>query len=337
MDIRLVSTKGEWDNFIAKVSYTTMFLSWEWSLFENSLGNTFKPYGIYVDNYLVGLLPIKYVNAKRGKYLHLRHGPILDWQDRELVNAALSFIKTEVKKGFYFARISPLLSDTVEHNNLLHSYGLTPSPVHSSDAERTLVIDLTKPEDQLLSEMRKTTRNLIRKSQKMNITIEVFKDLSRLDVFLQIYLDTVNRHRWTAYSQNYIRKEYEIFAKEGKAYTFVAYYEDKPISSSIFITHEKQVIYHHSGSLTAFQDIPSAYLLHWEAIKFFKANGFTLYNLWGVSPLDAPKHPWYGLSLFKRGFSKQELNFVHAHDLIVNPLANLTRFYEYIEKKGRGY
>ena len=110
-----------------------------------------------------------------------------------------------------------------------------------------------------------------------------------------------------------------------------------PISGAVFIHHRDQVIYHHGGSLTAYRHLPAAYLLHWAAIRYIKQAGFVLYNFWGISPKSQPHHPWVNLSLFKRGFTDTEQKFIHAHDYIVNPRAYLTRFYEYLETKRRGY
>ena len=114
-------------------------------------------------------------------------------------------------------------------------------------------------------------------------------------------------------------------------------YKGEYISAAIFIFYQGQAIYHHSGSLSKFRDIPSTYLLIWEAVKYAKKIGMKEFNLWGVCEAQDFSHPWYGLSLFKRGFGGNERRFVHAQDLIVDPLAYVTRIYEFIESKLRGY
>lgn len=336
MNIKLVQSKAEWDICLATFSYTTPFLAWEWLEFETALGNKVKPYGLYDGSKLIGLLPIKYIYAKRGKYLHLRHAPLIHWDIQEEVKAVLLFLKNE-GKGLYFVRISPLLDDTKMYRELLANYRLKPSLTHASDAELTLVIDLTKSQEQLFNELRKTTRQLIVKAQKMNICINMFDNPTGLSTFFTNYQETVKRQKWHAYSEKYIELEVKTFTSANSAYIFTAFYETKPISSAVFITTQSQVIYHHGGSLSDFRQIPAMYLIQWEAIKFFKAKGFKVFNLWGVSPKDQVKHPWHGLSLFKRGFSNQELAFVHAHDLVLNPFGYITRWYEFIEKKLRGY
>lgn len=338
INIKRIEDRKAWEDVLKKFDYTTMFLSWEWGEFERSSGKDFESWGIYKNDVLVGVLPIKTIRAKRGKYLHVRHAPLIDWGDTNVVKEVISFLKEKSKeKKVYFVRISPLIRKSEENEEKLESLGFKRSPIHATDAQLTVVLDLTKSEDQILMEMRKTTRNLIRRAQKIDIKVKHTEDIDLFDDFKKIYLDTVKRQGWTAYSIEYIEKEYEMFRKVGKAHMFVSYYEDKPISSSIFIVHNDQVIYHFSGSLTEYRKIPSSYLLHWEAIRFFKEKGLKIYNFWGVCPKNSKKHPWYGLSLFKRGFTESELEFVHSYDLIVSPLAYITNIFEYIETRVRGY
>ena len=69
-----------------------------------------------------------------------------------------------------------------------------------------------------------------------------------------------------------------------------------------------------------------------------KNGGKKFYNMWGVVEEDDKKHPWWGLSLFKRGFGGVELNLMRAKDL---PLKRIKYFVnwaiETIRTKKRNY
>ncbi len=342
MQIKEVIDKDLWNNCLVTFPYTTLFLSWAWTEYEKLIGSKFETWGIFDDaaqeEHLVGILPINIVRAKRGKYLHLRHAPLIDWENKGVVQTVVKFLKDKAKKEKVdFIRISPLLKNTLDNQLNLQRLGFRKALTHARDAELTVIIDLKKSTDQILAEMRKNTRNLIHKAEKIGVTVANTNIPESFEEFEKVYQDTVQRQKWTAYAPAHIKKEFEIFAKEGKAYMFTARYNNETISAAIFIVQQNQVIYHHSGSLTKYRDIPAAYLLHWEAIKYFKNLGLEIYNFWGVSPQENRKHPWHGLSLFKRGFTHTELEFLHAHDLIITPLAHLTRVYEYMEAWGRGY
>jgi lipid II:glycine glycyltransferase (peptidoglycan interpeptide bridge formation enzyme) len=59
------------------------------------------------------------------------------------------------------------------------------------------------------------------------------------------------------------------------------------------------------------------YSLQWEAIKEAKRRGMRYYNFWGVvkDRHFTPSHPWYGFSLFKRGFGGFKYSYLRAQDL----------------------
>jgi lipid II:glycine glycyltransferase (peptidoglycan interpeptide bridge formation enzyme) len=60
-----------------------------------------------------------------------------------------------------------------------------------------------------------------------------------------------------------------------------------------------------------------------------------MYNFWGVVPETATKHPWAGLSTFKRGFGGAEEQYVHAKDLPLSLKYWLTYTIEKVRKMKR--
>jgi lipid II:glycine glycyltransferase (peptidoglycan interpeptide bridge formation enzyme) len=338
-DIRVVNDKHKWEKAVDEFDFTSPFLSWKWAEFEQSQGEEFFRYGVFDgDDDLVGLLPIKVVKAKRGKYLHLRHAPAIDWNDGDLVGAVNEFlIKKTREHSCYFFRVSPLIKANDDNRQLLGKYGYKKATSHMVDAEKTLVVDLTQSLDELQSNMRKNTRYNIRKSDREGIEVRNVGDLSLFGQFRDIYRDTVKRQGWTAYSTEYIKAEYELFAQDDMAEMFVAYHEGNPIAASIFLFYKDEVIYHHSGSYTKYRDLPSSYAIQWAIMKYAKEHGYKTYNLWGVCDKEDKDHPWYGLSLFKYGFGGHVRDMIHAHDYVVSPLSYVTRIYELVEKKVKGY
>jgi peptidoglycan pentaglycine glycine transferase (the first glycine) len=338
MEIKEITNKETWEDFVQRQENSSMFISWNWIQHEKSRGAKFIPYGIYQAGELVGLLPIKTVRARRGSYFHLRHAPVIDWGNEKLIDYTISQLREMAsKEKISFIRISPLLDNSTANLQLMKDKGFIAATAHAVDAELTLLLDLSLSEEELLKNMRKTTRYSIRKAQQLGIEVIKTTDLKYFEDFKKIYLDAVERNKWTAHSIENIKNEFEIFVKDGQAQLFLSKYNEEFISASIFIYYGGQSIYHHSGSLSKYRNIPSTYLLQWEAIKYAKSLGLKQHNFWGISPSNDTNHPWYGLSLFKRGFGGREVEFIHAHDLILRPFAYLTRSYEAITRKLKGY
>src|SRR5690606_15789824 len=97
--------------------YTSHFQTWSWGEFERDMGHKFENLGIYKSGRLIGLMPIKHVRAKRGRYLQLRHGPIFDFKDKDLLEYFKTFIRSKAKReGYWFVRMSPLVPVLEEKN-----------------------------------------------------------------------------------------------------------------------------------------------------------------------------------------------------------------------------
>lgn len=308
-----ISDKKIWETFLlTKTDVHPFFQSWNWGEVQKNLGNSIVRFGLYDDQNLVGICLVVLLHARRGHYFHLRHGPVLlDFQKH--FPQFLELFKEMTKKyDMDFLRMSPILPETFDMP-FLRNLGFRNAPIHNMDAENTCVLDLEKDEESLLAQMRKTTRYLIRKAQKMPIEILQTKDIKDFDSFNQLYEITSKRHGFVPHRG--MREELLVFGKDDEAVLFLAKYEGKIIAGAIIIFYGDQAIYHHAASDEAFRDIPSPYLLQWEIIKEAKRRGKALYNFWGVIPEKKQKHPWQGLSLFKMGFGGIRKNAIHAQDL----------------------
>ncbi len=334
--IKEIEDKKNWEEFITNnagktTSPTSFIQSWNWGNFLISQKQKIFRLGIYENDNLIGVALGTKVEARRGKYLHFRHGPVINWQDTRLVEFVIGELKQVAKnEGAWFVRISPL----IENSKILETE-TKKSQMHGIDAEETWVLDLNDTEESLLQSMRKNTRYLIRKATKMGVTIEQTKDLGKLEIFWEIFQDTVQRHKWTAYSFDYIKHEFEAFLEDDQNVLFLAKYEGKYIASAIFNFYNNQSVYHHSGSLSEYQKIPASYLMQWEAIKEAKKRGLEKHNFWGL-PLNEKNEldmedPWAGLGLFKVGFGGRAEKWIHARDIPVSFKYNFTHYYEKFE------
>ena len=109
--------------------------------------------------------------AKRGAYLEIPGGPLTDWRKEEYVKVFLDGIAEIARNNkCVFVRMRPNIPDNEENRALAKKLGLVPSPMHLH-AEHTVMIDLAKTEDELMSDMRRQTRYEVRKADK-------YKDLS---------------------------------------------------------------------------------------------------------------------------------------------------------------
>ena len=97
------------------------------------------------------------------------------------------------------------------------------------------------------------------------------------------------------------------------------------LSSAMFITYGKEVIYAFSGNIDKYMSFNAQYLIQWEMIKYAIKNKFEKYNFYGISGIFDKNDPNYGVYEFKRGFNGQVEEYIGEFTLPIS-------FYYYINK-----
>lgn len=254
-------------------------------------------------------------NAKRGRYLEIPCGPLIDWQDSRLVRQVFDKIYAVAKENrCVFARLRPQLRKTPENLVLLQSLGLKPSPMHLA-AEHTVIIDLTKSEDDLLKDMRRQTRYEVRRSDKEGIKVTKCSDEAAFKEFHSIQLATARR-------QNFVPPSFKLLMAEREAFddniTIYKATKDAPIALGLIISDGHEAAYYEAASTDLNRKLPGAYAILWQAMKDLKAQGVKRFNLWGIAPPGQPNHRYAGVTTFKTGFGGEIVEYVPAHDLIIS-------------------
>ena len=95
-------------------------------------------------------------------------------------------------------------------------------------------------------------------------------------------------------------------------------------ATGLLVVEGDRSIYLYAGSIREAKGetkrFPS-YAAQWQMMRTAREMGARVHDLWGVAPEDAgPDHPWYGYSLFKKGFDGRFVSWAGSWDLIVDPL-----------------
>jgi lipid II:glycine glycyltransferase (peptidoglycan interpeptide bridge formation enzyme) len=242
-------------------------------------------------------------------------------------------------------RIAPILERNEENERIFKELGFREAPIHVHP-EITWELDISRPEDEILKGMRKTTRYLIRQALK-NKEIEIFKSekIEDLEEFNKIYQETARRHRFVPFSFDYLKNEFLAFKDDKQILIILGKYKGEVVSGGIFVFWQKIGFYHHGASSQKYPKIPASYLMIWEAIKEAKNRGCQKFNFWGIAPISSDfelptsnlwKHPWAGLTLFKMGFGGEKKEYVKTQDFPISKKYWILYLVEKIRKKKRG-
>ncbi len=305
------------------------------------------------DGALHGIAMGVIVPARRGKHLAVPYGPVVRSQEA-LVQLVEALCAAAQQHDCAFVRMSPFMPSTewAAHKSVL-SRTLISSPLHLL-GEHIWYLPLTTPDlwagshagtpqpkqpETILSDMRKTTRNLIRRAEKEGVTIERSTNPVRdLEHFLVLHEETRKRHGFTPYTDQFFRAQVECFAPRNECTLYMARYQGEVISSSIHMHAFGETSYHHGASTHRFEKIPSSYLLQWTAVQDAIKRGDHVYSFWGIAPEGAKKHPFRGVTTFKTGFGGTALPLVHCMDIPLHmPKYALTWGFEMLRKWKRGF
>lgn len=331
----LETNKGNWEKEIVNFSEANFLQSWNWGEFQEALGKTVSRLIIKDSNKVVAVCLIIKEEAKRGTYFAISGGPLVDWENRDLVKFLFNSIRSLASEQHaIFIRFRPQAVNTPELRKTVKKLGAFPANMHLT-ADLTLQLDLSKDQDQILKEMRKNTRSSIRKADREDIEIRISDDKSEIKEFVKHQNELAQRHGFVPFSYKFLYEQFRVFSADNQAVLVHAYKDDQLLSSAFIIFYNKEAVYHYGISTDLNRKLPGSYVVQWAAINQAKSRGCRRYNFWGIAPEVAKDHRFAGVSLFKRGFGGEEVEYLHAHDIPLSPIYYFTYIFELLRKKMR--
>jgi lipid II:glycine glycyltransferase (peptidoglycan interpeptide bridge formation enzyme) len=332
----------------------------EWRKFQESVGR--RIFCISGDNFYASI--VEHELPVVGKYFYIPKGPIchpeLDSGSNNGLSDKRNFVRSRIsarggsgmtsvidlakKEKAGWIRIEPANDDSLNSIKKSTSYKITKAP-HDMQPRELFIIDITKPEDQLLAEMKSKTRYNIKLSHKRGVSVKVISNESchpeldsgskknpqlpqgirfrvkpgmtnnYFDRFIELVKVTAKRDGITPHPENYYRKMFETIPGDILK-LYVAEYENKIIAANIIIHYGNTATYLHGASDNEFRNVMAPYLLQWQAILDAKKVGLKKYDFGGVcsgsTALDQNDlkrsnryNSWQGITKFKTGFSPE--------------------------------
>lgn len=319
LNYKIIDQKSVWEKFLTDSDQTSFLQSWNWGEFHSALGRQIFRLGFYQNNQLVGLALLIKIKAKRATYIECPGGPVLNWDDPSLVKAAIQLIKLMAEQNSVsFVRIRPNILKTNERFKQLKNLGFIKAPMHLH-AETTWVLNLNQSEEELLKAMRKNTRYSIKQAFKLEVEVIKSLDEADIDTLYNLQLEVVQRRNFIPFSKLHLQQQFQAFAVDNQIQLFKAVYQGQVLAIAFIIFYGREAVYHYSGSSNQLRQIPASYALQWAAILEAKKRGMARYNFWGIAPTANPRHRFSGVTLFKKGFGGQRIDYLPAHDLIMRP------------------
>jgi len=266
-------------------------------------------------------------------YIYSPRGPVCSSYLRDFVS---SYLVPEVRKKFLkaiFWRIEPT-------DPGFRVQGIGYRVVKSVQPATTLIVDLSKSEEELLAQMKQKTRYNIKVAQKHGVVVIPNILISQYlpatlrvarragpniqEQFLNLMDETAKRDGFRVHPREYYQKLLDIRNDTlyPKPYTlnpsfelFGAFQGDQLLAGAIVAFFGQWAYYLHGASSNEHRELMAPYLLHWEIMREAKRRGCTKYDLWGAGD------EWPGVSKFKTGFAPATAltHYPGTFDVVLNP------------------
>ena len=234
-----------------------------------------------------------------------------------------------------FVRVRPQLELSDKSLKLMRNLGLKKAPMYLS-VEYAGVLDLNKSEEEILAGASQGFRRKIRKAKKLDIEISRSQDPKIVHEFYQIQLQTAQRQKFYAFSEDFLTKQFAAFAPNDEVVMYTAKLDGETLAQNFMIFYGNEASYHYGVSSGLGTKHSAAPLLHLAAMEDARKRGIQRYNLWGIVGLDETNHRFYGVSQFKRSFGVDELKYTPAHDLVIDSIRyQATKLIETTRRKVR--
>ena len=330
------SSRDVWDEFVKSHPEANFLQSWDFYEFHKARGKKVVRRLAYKGDEIVGAYAGVVETAKRGRYLAIAGGPILDWKDKKLVKAVFEDIREQGKTAeCVFVRVRPQLELSDKSLKLMQDLGLKKAPMYLS-VEYAGILDLNKSEEDILTGASQGLRRKIRKAEKNDIEVTASADDEVIEEFCRLEKLHAERQKYVAFATGFLRKQFEAFREGGEVLIYTAKKDGEILAQNFMIFYGAEASYHYGVSSELGTKYSAAPLLHLSAMQEARKRGCKRYNLWGIVGREETTHRFYGVSEFKRSFGCEELKYTPAHDLILKPTKyQVTKLVETVRKKKR--
>ncbi len=193
---------------------------------------------------------------------------------------------------------------------------------------KTLIIELEQDEKLQWNALSTSGKYGVNRAKREGVAVYAHQNPSAkiVEKFYNLYKNSAQQKNFTPYSYEDLLSKARIFGDD--CYILLAQNKNlENLSGGFYVCHKKSVWYLHGGT-TRFSNAAggskSGYLLFWEAILYFKQQGFLLLDLEGIYDKRVPfTKKWQGFTEFKSKFGGNTLEFPESCIKVFNPVLSV--------------
>lgn len=327
------NNKNQYTNFLLKSEYKDILQSWEWGEVKSNFNWKVSRVGFFEENKLKGICQTLEKKLLLGFSLfYVPRGPVINWSDLDLSHRIINslkefFTKNKKNQKYLFLRLEPPAPKNSKLAEIFRESGFR-KYFKTVQPPSTLLIDLSQPKEELFGRLRRTARNLINRSEREGISLEVLsgKKITQdnLKAFYNLYRLTGKRFSFPLRPFKQFRVLLKETADLGNMRLYITKIKGLILAYGIVLILGDKAFYIWGG--TGRHDYYSKFFNYgyiWEMLMDLKNSGVRTFDFWGLGPDEDKNHPWYGFTLFKTAFNGQRFDYGEAFDLPMSKFYSL--------------
>jgi lipid II:glycine glycyltransferase (peptidoglycan interpeptide bridge formation enzyme) len=282
--------ENEWNELLRDFHDANLYQTWAYEKKRNSKENishfVLKNKEQVVSAAQVRIVSLPVVKIRIG---YIRWGPVWHKSENEDINILVqslgALIKEYVVKRKLVLRILPKLydEDLKVFGPILKQEGFY--WLRRSKRERTMIMDITRPLEEIRRSMDPKWRNCLNKAEKNGLKIVEGKETKLFDEFIGLYKDLLERKQFDAPNDIMeFRTAQEDLPDDMKMKILLCYENDKLSAGAVFSGIGDTALYLFGAINDLGKQNKSSYLLQWKMIEHLKDNDFRYYDLHGINP-----------------------------------------------------
>lgn len=258
-----------------------------------------------------------------GALWYCTKGPWLPWEDEEAVRAFFEGVAALARqRGAHTVKIEPeVLEGQRGAKAVLGEIGFRKAR-YDLNFKTTLIVDLERPEEEVLAGMKRKTRYNVRLAARKGVEVVEPEFDEGFDTFYAWMEDMARRksgfviRRPREYLRDSMRAMYD--ADQGRF--FFAVHEGRPLAGMYFWNFGEKGWYIFGVSGEEKANLKPNYLLQWEVMRWARRRGITYYDMVGIPKPEEQNEQssLWNVFKFKESFGGEMADSVGCIDLPVN-------------------
>lgn len=273
----------EWDHFLSGAKHGHFLQSSSWAVVKRTQGWRMLRFILKSrDGVICAGAQILFKQYFGVLFLiELVYGPVCAEGYQECSVRILDEIKQHFRNRFFFLYIQPSEKDW-DFSRKLGNSGYLPSDQGELEPTATLIIDVSRPEEEIILQLKKGKRKRMRHAQDRGVMCYEATAKADLETFYALHQNLAKKNQFIIQNKIFFDELWDHFVPSGQLHLFMAKIENTVVASLMVTAYKDVVSAYRIGWIEGYSHYYPNEGIYWFAIQWAKQHGFHWFDFHGI-------------------------------------------------------